>query len=72
MQYIATKLNSIYQSWGKRTWVTLSYMGREWNVEVLKNKNSCRFGRGWDDFTANNNILAGHRLSFQSNGEKKF
>lgn len=72
MQYIATKLKWLYQSWGKRTWVILSYMNRDWNVEVLKNKNRCRFGRGWDEFIVNNNILPGQRMTFKSNGANKF
>ncbi|KAK1400866.1 hypothetical protein POM88_000471 [Heracleum sosnowskyi] len=47
--YIPRLMWHVYQNWGRRTTVTLIEGGREWDVDVLRNKKSCRFGKGWDD-----------------------
>lgn len=52
--------------------VVLKYQGGEWNVAVVQNKKKCRFGRGWNKFTADNLFSTGRKLSFTYVGEKKF
>lgn len=33
--------------------------GRQWRVEVKLERNICKFGRGWDEFSTDNDLVAG-------------
>ncbi|KAK1393025.1 hypothetical protein POM88_012081 [Heracleum sosnowskyi] len=70
--YLPKSLRCIFRTWGKRTSTSLFYRGREWNVEVLHHKRSCRFGIGWDDFTRDNKLSTNQKLSFQYVGDFNF
>lgn len=63
---------SVYGTWGKRTTLKLKFEGRQWNVDALRNNRSCRFGIGWNEFTADNNLAAGQVLSFRFIGDFSF
>lgn len=71
-QYIPRLMLPIYKEWGKRTTVTLSVDGKLWNVDILRNKKVCRFGKGWDRFTKDNSLIDGQELSFCFTGNLNF
>ncbi|KAK1403412.1 hypothetical protein POM88_003017 [Heracleum sosnowskyi] len=62
--YIPRQLLSVYEDWGRRTLVTLIFRATNWNVEVIRNQRTCRFGIGWDKFISDNRLTAGIELSF--------
>ncbi|KAL8110860.1 hypothetical protein AgCh_026566 [Apium graveolens] len=69
---IGRDLFPIYFDWGKRTNTILTYGGRDWNVEVLKNGRRCRFSIGWKEFVVENNFLGDNQLLFVYRGNFNF
>lgn len=72
MQYIPSQARHICRNWSRRTTVTLSVGDSIWNVDVLKRKRICRFGKGWDSFTKDNNLFVGQTITFNYIAPKTF
>ncbi|KAL8146246.1 hypothetical protein AgCh_004118 [Apium graveolens] len=70
--YISTDLRPIYSNWERRTNTTLMLGGRQWIVQALRVARQCRFGIGWDDFIADNELGAHTELLFVYLGEFRF
>lgn len=49
--------------------ITLNYRGQSFNVQVQRIKRSCRFGKGWDNFTTKCELKEGDQLEFRFNRE---
>lgn len=60
---------SVYRAWKNRKVVYLAYAGRSWEVALNRDKKKCRFGRGWNRFTKENNFYAGRTLKFAYAGK---
>ncbi|XP_074346142.1 uncharacterized protein LOC141684904 [Apium graveolens] len=70
--YIPRWMRTFYAKWGRRTTVFLSVGETLWNVDVRKMKKCCRFAKGWDKFTRDNNLTIGQILTFQYIGNFTF
>lgn len=72
MQYIPRWMRTFYAKWDRRTTIFLSVGETLWNVDVRKMKKCCRFAKGWDKFTRDNNLTVGQILTFQYIGNFTF
>lgn len=72
MQYIPRSIKAFCDVLKKRTSVTLFVGASTWNVDVLRRKKVCRFAKGWDKFTKDNNLIAGQMITFHYIGHLTF
>ncbi|KAK1385310.1 hypothetical protein POM88_023045 [Heracleum sosnowskyi] len=70
--YVARHLFRIYRSWKNYIMVNLIRRGECWKVGVCIKRRICRFGRGWDDFTKNNELKEGDRVKFTHVSDNTF
>ncbi|KAK1380435.1 hypothetical protein POM88_027179 [Heracleum sosnowskyi] len=62
--YLPRTILAIYKKWKKGTVVTLVCGERVWKVEVHRKKKMCRFGKGWDNFTSEKELVKGQWVEF--------
>ncbi|KAK1360715.1 hypothetical protein POM88_045189 [Heracleum sosnowskyi] len=62
--YFGRNLFSLYRTWKNGKIVTLLCGGKSWEVAIHRKKKMCRFGKGWDDFTKDNDLGVGKMVTF--------
>ncbi|KAK1373014.1 hypothetical protein POM88_029207 [Heracleum sosnowskyi] len=70
--YLSPQIWNVYKKWSKRTVVTLLCGEQSWKVVVQREKKKCRFGRGWDNFTLQKQLVQGQRVEFIYRNNKTF